>query len=137
MGGANVGPEFTSEEYMALEDLCAKEAALAVTRSITLSGFMQVLEQAVINSGRWRKWLLSGEEGLDFRSLQPERRAWLAQTGARYIWTSPAVVEARARLYGNLRVVIADPHRYVVERIQRSIDRYINAFHLFDSVTIL
>ena len=137
MGGANVGPEFTSEEYLALDDLCAKEAALAVTRKFEQSGFMLVLEQAVIDSGRWRKWLQSGEEGLDFRALQPERRAWLAQTGARYIWTAPAVVEARERLYGNLRVVINDPHRYVVERIQRSIDGYINAFHLFDSVTIL
>ena len=55
MGGANVGPEFTSEEYTALEDLCAKEAALAVTRKITPSGFMQVLEQAVIELGSLAK----------------------------------------------------------------------------------
>lgn len=137
MGGANVGPEFTSEEYMALEDLCAKEAALVITRKIEHSVFMQVLEQAVIDSGRWRKWLQTDEAGLEFRALQPERRAWLAQTGARYIWTEPAVVGARSTLYHNLRVVMSDPHIYVVERIQRSIDRYINSFHLFDSVKIL
>ncbi len=134
MGGANVGPEFTTEEYLALQDLCEKEAALADTRGMAPSGFMQALEQAVVESGRWRKWLQPGEEGREFAELNPERRAWLAQTGARYIWTQPGVLAARERLYANLRVAMNEPHAYVVRRIQAAIDRYINAFHLFDSV---
>jgi len=65
---------------------------------------MTALETAVCDSGRWRKWLLAGEEG--WASLSAERRAWLTQTGARYIWTHPAVVLARQALYRNLSPII-------------------------------
>jgi hypothetical protein len=33
--------------------------------------------------------------------------------------------------------VMPDPHVYVLERIERAIDKYINAFNLFDSLTLL
>jgi hypothetical protein len=72
-----------------------------------------------------------------FSELAPARRAWLVQTGARYGWTVPAVQAARVRLYANLSPVMEDPHQYVVERIGRAMDRYMNAFHLFDANTLL
>lgn len=137
MGGANVGPEFTSAEYLALQDLCAKEQALVHTRGVKPSQFMEHLEQAVIDSGRWKKWLLPDEGGRQFRDLSKHRREWLAQTGARYIWTQPSVAQARAHLYENLSLVYPDPHNLVVDRIQQVIDHYIVAFNLFDSVTML
>lgn len=138
MGGANVGPEFTSEEYLALRDLDEKERALCGNRPDLLpSQFMAVLEQAVVDSGRWKKWLQPDEHGRDFVNLSAERRSWLAQTGARYSWTEPAVIKARRKLYANLALAMADPHAYVVERITRAIDKYVNAFGLFDAVTLL
>jgi hypothetical protein len=137
MGGANVGPEFTTEEYLALSALCEKERALCRYRpGVEPSRFMAVLEGAVVASGRWKKWLQPDEVGSPFEALAPERRAWLAQTGARYIWTAPWVVEARRRLYDNLRPAMRDPHGYVVARIADAIDRYITAFNLFDSLTL-
>jgi tagatose-1,6-bisphosphate aldolase non-catalytic subunit AgaZ/GatZ len=138
MGGANVGPEFTAEEYLALQDLEAKERAMLRGRpSMTPSNFMPALEKAVVDSGRWKKWLLPDEQGKAFSQLNPERRSWLAQTGARYIWTHPAVVDARRKLFENLLAAMPDPHAYVLERIERAIDKYINAFNLFDSLTLL
>jgi tagatose-1,6-bisphosphate aldolase non-catalytic subunit AgaZ/GatZ len=138
MGGANVGPEFTAEEVLALQDLEAKEQAMMRGRAgLAPSNFMAALEGAVIDSGRWKKWLLPDEQGQAFSQLSRERRAWLAQTGARYIWTQAAVVDARRRLYENLSSVLPDPHTYVLERVERAIDRYINAFNLFDSLNLL
>jgi tagatose-1,6-bisphosphate aldolase non-catalytic subunit AgaZ/GatZ len=138
MGGANVGPEFTAEEYLALQDLETKERAMLHGRAgLIASNFMAALEEAVVESGRWKKWLLPDEQGKEFSKLSPERRAWLAQTGARYIWTQPGVVEARRKLYENLSTTMPDPHTYVLERIERAIDKYINAFNLFDSLTLL
>jgi tagatose-1,6-bisphosphate aldolase non-catalytic subunit AgaZ/GatZ len=136
MGGANVGPEFTAEEYLALKALAGKEAALAQRRSVQPSGFLGALEEAVVASSRWQKWLLPAERGRAFSELSAARRDWLLQTGARYIWTQPPVVEARARLYANLGPVMGDPNVYVVDRIARAMDRYVNAFHLFDSLTL-
>lgn len=138
MGGANVGPEFTAAEYLALRDLVRKETALCRAQPGTASaGFMEALEQAVVDSGRWKKWLQPEEKGLEFQALVPDRRDWLVQTGARYIWTQPSVKEARQRLYHNLAGVMPDPHVYVIDRIAGAMDRYVNAFGLFDSVRYL
>ena len=134
MGGANVGPEFTAVEYEALVELALKEAKLCRDRTLPSSGFRRVLEEAVESSGRWRKWLQPGEEGLDFYDLAGDRRAWLTQTGARYVWTTPTVLAARKTLYANTSVVLPDPHQYIVDRIADAIDRYIEAFNLVDAV---
>ena len=137
MGGANVGPEFTTEEYLALTDLVEKEETLCRYRpSLEASRFLQVLEDAVVESGRWKKWLQPDEEGQTFATLSADRRAWLTQTGARYVWAEESVRTARQRLYDNLRPILSDPNQYVVERIAAAIDRYITAFNLFDSLTL-
>jgi len=129
MGGANVGPEFTSEEVLALEELEEMERK-SVEGQEEQSGFMAVLESAVVESGRWQKWLQPEERGLDFTGLSLERRSWLVQTGARYIWTAAAVLAAREKLYHNVSGSVADPHAFVVDRIARSIQRYLEAFNL-------
>jgi D-tagatose-1,6-bisphosphate aldolase subunit GatZ/KbaZ len=137
MGGANVGPEFTAEEYLALKDLEIKERALRTYRpQIRSSNFMEVLREAVVESGRWKKWLQAEEIGLPFTDLSMDRQEWLLQTGARYIWTTPAVVEARQRLYENFKGSTLDPHKYVIERIARVMDKYLTQFNLFSTADI-
>jgi D-tagatose-1,6-bisphosphate aldolase subunit GatZ/KbaZ len=127
MGGANVGPEFTAEEVLALQDLAAREEQLHPAQP---SHFMRALEDAVVASGRWQKWLQADEKGKDFAQLSAPRRLWLLQTGARYIWTAPEVVAARRQIYANLRPVLPDAHAHVVERIARRMERYVQAFNL-------
>ncbi|GIV80648.1 MAG: hypothetical protein KatS3mg051_0002 [Anaerolineae bacterium] len=134
MGGANVGPEFTAEEYDALLALEQREQDLLRTRpEVTPSRFHATLAAAVDASNRWQKWLQPDEQGKALDELTPARREWLLKTGARYIWTEPSVVAARQRLYDNLRPIMGDPHRYVVDWIARAIERYIVAFHLFNA----
>lgn len=132
MGGANVGPEFTATELAALRELCARERARGLD-----SGFEEALKAAVVESNRWRKWLAPDEAGRDFDTLAPERREWLVATGARYVWTDPQVLAARARLYENLRNELPDPHGFVVERIAQNIQKYVDAFNLRGSVPLL
>ena len=127
MGAANVGPEFTAAELEALRKLSRREAERA---DAAPSGFEAALEIAVIDSGRWRKWLHAGEVGLRFDQLEPTRRAWLVATGARYVWTEPVVLEARERLYANSRRELADPHALVVDCIAAAVQRYVDAFNL-------
>jgi D-tagatose-1,6-bisphosphate aldolase subunit GatZ/KbaZ len=137
MGGANIGPEFTSEEYLALRHLAAKEDEIVRERSAARSSqFMQALQQAVIDSGRWGKWLLKTEKKLAFDHLTTERREWLLQTGSRYVWTTPAVCEARQHLYENLSRIMPNPHGFVIDRIAACMQRYVNAFNLYNSITL-
>ncbi len=137
MGGANVGPEFTAAEYLALRELSARERDLLRGGSRKPAQLLAALEAAVDRSGRWRKWLQADEVGRPLAALAPERRDWLVQTGARYIWTDPAVQAERQALYSSLAAVLPDPNTFVVERIALSMDRYITPFHLFGSQALL
>ncbi len=136
MGGANIGPEFTVEEADALRALCDYEEAFARSSSIDPSGFFETLTAAVLDSGRWIKWL-QPDEPEDFDLLDPDRRHWLVASGARYVWTEPLVVEARMRLYANLEPVMGDPHRWVVDRVAASIEKYVRSFNLFGADRLL
>jgi D-tagatose-1,6-bisphosphate aldolase subunit GatZ/KbaZ len=134
MGGANVGPEFTAEEFLALKDLADKEIDLCKKdHDIHPSEFMDVLKKAVIESNRWKKWLQPDEIGKDFDDLDVKRQLWLIQTGSRYLWTAPQVVESRRYLYNNLQSVMPDPHQYVVDRIVGVIEKYLVHFNLINS----
>jgi tagatose-1,6-bisphosphate aldolase non-catalytic subunit AgaZ/GatZ len=138
MGGANVGPEFTAVEYVALAALVAKERALCISQPNTKpSHLLEALEDAVFRSNRWQKWLQPEERALPFAELSPARRNWLVQTSARYIWTDAQVQAARQQLYANLALILPDPHQFVVQRIALAIDAYINAFGLFNANALL
>lgn len=81
MGAANVGPEFTIFEYEALEELCENEDDLYKENKIACrSNYKKILEEAVIKSGRWKKWLNGDEK--DFDSLNRQRRQWIIKTRA-------------------------------------------------------
>ena len=138
MGGANFGPEFTSVELELLITLCEKEAELLSEKSdLDPSNFRETLSRTVVDSGRWKKWLFEKEAGLPFEELSAERQDWMVKTGARYIWTVPAVLESRKLLYNNLKSVYPDPNSYVVQGIANSIQRYVDAFNMKDSNKLL
>lgn len=130
VGGANVGPEFTVVEADALRRLCEYEAVSIRNDDAEASRFYESLMEAVIGSMRWKKWLQPDEPD-DFGELCAERRDWLVASGARYVWNEKSVLQARSRLYDNLRPVLGDPHEWVVERISERIEDYVRAFGLF------
>jgi D-tagatose-1,6-bisphosphate aldolase subunit GatZ/KbaZ len=133
MGGANVGPEFTEAEYDGLQQAVVIEERLARQGIITqVSRFSDILQQAVIDSNRWKKWLLPDEMGLNFQQLTPERKVWLIKTGCRYIWTVKSVIMARHQLYNNLSAHGIAAHETVLEHIERGMDKYFTQFNLKD-----
>jgi len=137
IGAANVGPEFTAEEFKALSELEDQEREITALTRIPPSNFIETLQNTVVESGRWKKWLLPEEEDLAFTELTPTRKDWLLQTGSRYIWTNDQVVAARNILYKNLGRKEIDAHNYVIEKIMHVIEKYIRAFNLQNSVDTL
>jgi len=131
VGGANVGPEFTTAEYEGLAELSSLEESLLEEGKIeNRSNFLQALTEAVVGSGRWRKWLRPEEAGKEFDQLSSRRQEWMVETGARYVWTKPPVVEAREVLYNNLREFGYRPERIVSAYIERRMDKYYHSFNL-------
>ncbi len=126
MGGANVGPEFTEEEFIALMNLVALEKKINMD-----SGLYEALENAVISSNRWQKWLNKNEVNLDFHDLKLERREWLMRTCSRYIWTHPDVITCRKKLYDNIKEY-RNADEYVKWTIKKSILKYFHTFNLIN-----
>lgn len=131
MGAANIGPEFTEMEYDGLIELEHLQDTLAEEGRIGKPVEMKrKLWEAVIRSGRWKKWLHSSENPEDFYSNTPARQEWLVKTGCRYIWEDPDVVAGRARLYENLNMQGIDAENIVESSIERAMDRYFYRFNL-------
>lgn len=133
MGAANVGPEFTECEYDGLMELCSYEDYLLRKQKIAkASGLKQILWDAVIRSGRWKKWLLEHEREDDFYANAPGRQEWLVKTGCRYIWENPEVLAARTKLYNNLALRGMDAESILLLHIEKAMDKYFHAFNLVD-----
>lgn len=126
MGGANVGPEFTEEEYAALMTLSQLEQKIGKH-----SGLPEVIRRKVVESGRWEKWLLDEEQDRSFDQLDARRQEWLVRTGSRYVWVDPDVEAARDRLYQNLDD-FTHPEAYVLWRIKTAVMKYFHAFNLIN-----
>jgi len=120
MGGANVGPEFSQVEFEALEQLTKIEEELAREGKIAEPSHLRyILRKCVIESNRWKKWLLKSETGKAFSELSENRQKWLLKTCSRYIWTQAAVVEARSKLYKNLKKNGVDAEETVLQERRR------------------
>ncbi len=136
MGSANVGPEFSHAEFDFLERLTKiEEGLIGGGKIIAPSDFMRILTESVINSNRWKKWLLAPETGKDFSELSGDRQKWLLQTCSRYVWAQKAVVEARLKLYENLKNQSMSGEEMVLREIDKVMEKYITSFNLVDSTT--
>ena len=133
MGAANVGPEFTISEYEALIELEEIENDLYNKDRIAIkSKIRELLWKAVIDSNRWKKWLLPDERDKSFTDIKIERQNWLISTGCRYIWQNPDVVVSRYRLYENLKSNGIDAEEIVLMKIEHGMDKYFRSFNLID-----
>jgi D-tagatose-1,6-bisphosphate aldolase subunit GatZ/KbaZ len=131
MGAANIGPEFTEMEYDALIELEGIQQKLFSGGMIAKPAPMKKeLWKAVVKSERWKKWLHSKENTIDFYANSPERQEWLVKTGCRYIWEDAEVTATRSKLYLNLSMQGIEAATIVESSIERAMDRYFNKFNL-------
>ncbi len=138
MGAANVGPEFTENEFEGLMELDILENQLYIEGKLPKRiGLRKILWDAVIASGRWKKWLQPDEDATDFYSIKPDRQEWLIKTGCRYIWENPEVVAKRDKLYSNFRNHGMDTDFIVESHIEHSMDKYFAKFNLTDLNNLL
>lgn len=131
MGAANVGPEFTISEYNGLIELEKLEKQYFTEGKIArCSDIGLILHKAVVESGRWKKWLQVGEDAENFENILSDRQQWLISTGCRYIWQNTEVLAARAHLYYNLESHGILAEEIVLSNIECAMDKYFAAFNL-------
>lgn len=139
IGGANVGPEFAATIVDALADLSERESEIvASTDGVSTSGFMKVFKNATIEDETWKKFAPDDLDDKEHASFVQENRQNIATCVGRYVFTDPAVVDARKQLYETIEThTQIDPDEYVVESVQSAIDRYVDAFNLSGSTAVL
>lgn len=131
IGAANVGPEFTILEYEGFLQLGRIEDEFYNTNKIACrSNFVKVLEKAVVESGRWKKWLQDGE--VDIKSMDKKRKEWIIGTGSRYVWAKPEVKCSKMQLFKNLELNGIDAENWVTLKIESGIDKYLREFNLIN-----
>lgn len=136
VGSANVGPEFTILEFEALTELSQIEEALFKKNKVSIkSNIMKILEKAVFDSGRWKKWLIDSEKNFD--SLKKDSKEWIVKTSSRYVWSNPEVKNSRNELYANLKMNGIDGENIVLTNIEKGMDKYFRNFNLLDLNTKL
>jgi tagatose-1,6-bisphosphate aldolase non-catalytic subunit AgaZ/GatZ len=131
MGAANVGPEFTITEYNGLTELEKLEKQYFAEGKIArCSDIGLKLTDAVVLSGRWKKWLQNGEDADNFENISLNRKQWLISTGCRYIWQNAEVLASRTHLYNNLESHGILAEEIVLSNIECAMDKYFAAFNL-------
>lgn len=133
MGAANIGPEFTENEYDGLIELSNIEETLYGQNMIAkTSNIKEILWAAVIASNRWQKWLTDKENKEDFYANKKDRQEWLIKTGCRYIWENPEVLVARNRLYENVNNSGVHAETVLLSAIEKGMGKYFFNFNLID-----
>lgn len=126
---SNVAPEFARAETIALLELAEKEKKFE-TKNISCSGFLEKIEEKVMASDKWKKWMesnISEEDALNNKEFR--KRA--VQVCGHYFFSDPEIKEARKQLYENMeKYEHLKPEEYVKANIKKSIGRYIKAFGL-------
>lgn len=122
IGGANIGPGLSAVEYDALCEL--EELARRLDRT---PHWHDALRQALVASGRWRKWV--DTDDAPFEALPTATQRMLLSTGSRYVWTDPDVQAARSELFDQV-ADYRDADAYVQWRLRTAVLEMLHAFNL-------
>lgn len=135
----NVAPEFGAAETNALIELAEREKSFLKHSDLESSNFYEIISEEVIKSGRWKKWLTKEDKELNEIEIKnnPEKKMEITLTAGHYVFAHPKIVEARKKLYSNLKElgVYDNPEEVVKLSIKQSIAKYIRSFNLIGSTT--
>lgn len=138
IGAANVGPEFAGAIVEALGELEVEEREVLsdVEGDVNYSDFMKILGEVAVEKAPWEKFApedLSEDEVEEFAEDNEEN---IAVCVGRYVMNEQLVLSARKDLYENIREYgeTEDPKEFIVENVEDSIERYVEAFNLSKTV---
>jgi len=133
VSSSNVAPEFGVDETMAYLELAALEEKLydiGVLKSA--SGLVPVLRRTAVETGRWRKWMVGEEKSYDVETVlaDEELTSLITKISGHYTFETPAVAEKLAEMLDALEAANVPARRFVLDKIKRSIGKYVTAYHL-------
>lgn len=144
---ANVAPEYGAAEtmgYLKLADMEVKALGRQKADDVTVptfSNFAAVLKEMVLISGRWRKWLPKEKVGYSISELEndPALLEEMVVACGHYTFETERLKRAEQKLFANIRKFYpeVDPEALIIDSIKKAISRYVDAFNLEGTTTML
>ena len=134
----NVAPQYGTEETRAYLELAELEQDLKDEGLVAnTSSIKETLLLHAIKSERWRKWMVGDQtdltvnEVLASESLSEE----ILDIAGHYTFNNPEVKKEIECLFTNLSSNGIEGNRFVINRIKRSLNQYVEGFNLEGSLT--
>ncbi len=118
---ANVAPEF---------GVAQTRAYLKLAEEAGDKKFISILEDAVVESNRWHKWLFKEDEGITSEALLKNKAKLrhVTETCGHYVLDEPVIKEVIGSLFKKFSS--SNPGRRVRDAIKESMSKYVIAFNL-------
>lgn len=119
----NVAPEFAHYETAAY---------IKLARECGDNWFIRQMKKSVIDSGRWKKWLVDQDKDLDAENIKLDYIMFddILTINGHYVYSEDNIKKAIEELYENAKKVSKDPKKDVIESVKGSIRRYVNSLNL-------
>jgi hypothetical protein len=130
---ANIAPEFGVVEtgaYLMLADI--EKDAFDRGMLDNRSDFTSVIQEAAVKSERWRKWMVgnTGNMPVDEVMKDAGQVRMITEAAGHYTFEIPEVKQQMREMFDNLDKIGLEPNQIVIDRIKKSISRYVECFNL-------
>ncbi|MFA9398577.1 MAG: class II D-tagatose-bisphosphate aldolase non-catalytic subunit [Clostridiaceae bacterium] len=129
----NVAPEYGTVETQSYLKLIEVEKDLLEKGLLTSKSDLEtVIKTEAVKSQRWRKWMVGDKIDISVEdALKDEELTYLiTEISGHYTFNNDSVKAEINKLYENLALVGIDGEKFVIEKIQESLDRYVECFNL-------
>lgn len=129
----NVAPQYGTEETRAYLSLSKVEEKLKEEGLLNeTSNIRNILLEHAIKSERWRKWMVGEQKDVTVDEiLKDENLAEeILDIAGHYTFNNEEVKEGIQQLFYNLKENSIDGDRFVVDRIKRSLNTYVECYNL-------
>lgn len=134
IAATNVAPQFGTEETRAYLVLAHVEQELKKQGVIQgpVSNTEGVLKEHAIDCQRWRKWMEGDQTDISIEDVKadPELSDRILENAGHYTFNDAEVKQEIKKLLDNLSQANINGDRFVVDRIKRSINNFVEAYNL-------
>jgi len=133
INAANVAPEFgvvETEAYLLLADI--EQDACNNGMITNKSDFISKIRKAAVESQRWRKWMVGEAGTMETSDVMKDEGLvkLITEIAGHYTFEDPDVRRELRIMFENLGSIGLEPYNIVVDRIKKSISRYVECFNL-------
>lgn len=133
VSSSNVAPEFGTDETRAYIELAKIEKKLYDIGVLKEKGnLLPTLRKSAVETGRWRKWMVGDVAKYTAEQVLADEKLTdiITDVSGHYTFELPDVSKELTAMLDRLEAANVPARRYVLDKIKRSIGKYVTAYNL-------